>query len=93
MPDDFPPTSFDEEEIDQIVDETWRRLAPLEPYQQLEVLFRIGRCSGINWSITAALCCQAAYDKLMRGTHECPACGKQSRNSTAGCDHCNLEDK
>ena len=27
------------------------------------------------------------------GMHKCPNCGKPSRNSTAGCDHCDLEDK
>jgi hypothetical protein len=25
--------------------------------------------------------------------HKCPACGKLTRDTTAGCDHCNLEDK
>ena len=25
--------------------------------------------------------------------HTCAACGKQTRNTTAGCDHCDLEDK
>lgn len=35
------------------------------------------------------------YDQLrgMFGKHECPACGKMTRNTTAGCDHCDLEDK
>jgi hypothetical protein len=27
------------------------------------------------------------------GTHECPGRHRQTRNTTAGCDHCGLEDK
>lgn len=26
-------------------------------------------------------------------TRKCPACGKPTRITTAGCDHCDLEDK
>lgn len=26
-------------------------------------------------------------------THQCPACGTETRDSTAGCDHCGMEDK
>lgn len=29
----------------------------------------------------------------LRGKAKCPACGRMSRITTAGCDHCGLEDK
>jgi hypothetical protein len=35
------------------------------------------------------------YEELRAafGKHQCPACGRMTRNTTAGCDHCELEDK
>lgn len=27
------------------------------------------------------------------GKHKCSACGKMTRDTTAGCDHCDFEDK
>lgn len=27
------------------------------------------------------------------GLHRCPTCGQWSRDTTAGCDHCDMEDK
>jgi hypothetical protein len=32
-------------------------------------------------------------DIPMFGTHICENCGKQTRNTTAGCDYCDYEDK
>jgi rubrerythrin len=29
----------------------------------------------------------------LNSKHKCPSCGKMTRDSTAGCDHCDLEDK
>jgi hypothetical protein len=34
-----------------------------------------------------------AIRKLLYGTHACPSCGEQTRNTTAGCDHCDFENK
>ena len=35
----------------------------------------------------------ASPDEPLLEKHACPACGKQTRDTTAGCDHCDLEDK
>jgi len=32
-------------------------------------------------------------DPIFKKKAKCPACGKMSRVTTAGCDHCGLEDK
>lgn len=34
-----------------------------------------------------------AFVNPMDRKKKCPACGKMSRVTTAGCDHCDLEDK
>ena len=31
--------------------------------------------------------------KISAAKHSCPACGEMTRDSTAGCDKCDLEDK
>ena len=40
-----------------------------------------------------ALAASEARAENPLGKHTCPACGKQSRVTTAGCDHCDYEDK
>jgi hypothetical protein len=30
---------------------------------------------------------------IFQGRHRCPACRKMTRDTTAGCDHCDFEDK
>jgi hypothetical protein len=40
-PDDFEPTSFNDDELDQIVTEAWRRIGPLRPAQRAKVVGRL----------------------------------------------------
>lgn len=40
-PEDFQPTQFNQDEVDQIVTEAWRRISPLKPDQRIAVINKL----------------------------------------------------
>jgi hypothetical protein len=49
-----------------------------------------------TWAAVALRDCVNASEEAVGGhvgKHECPVCLKWTRDTTAGCDHCDLEDK
>jgi hypothetical protein len=51
----------------------------------------IGRSFYEHWRIASYL--RQRDGSVAKATHHCPSCGKKTRDTTAGCDHCDYEDK
>jgi hypothetical protein len=87
-------------EARQLAKETAYLREALEYYADPETYE--GRAVGYNWvkdiEEDQGAKARAALDgankpKKQTTKHRCTACGKMTRDTTAGCDHCDLEDK